>query len=127
MFDFLNRRDNRGFDQFIDTSVKDEDYITWNEFALPFDYGDDEFEYSEPRNRCAIFDSMPLQKIRMRGSDCGRLLDSTLTRPPSLRAPHQRKYVAMDRRNVSDKLTGQSGLIPARIDVDSDIVETLRK
>ena len=91
-FDFLNRRANQDFEQFIAGSVEDEDYINWNEFALPFDYGDDEFEYTELRNRCAIFDSTPLQKTRIRGSDCGRFLDSTLTRPvselPSMRATY---------------------------------------
>jgi len=94
-FDFLNRRQNRDFDQFIATSVEDEDYINWNEFALPFDYGDDEFEYTELRNRCAIFDSTPLQKIRIRGSHCGRFLDSTLTRPPSELPSMRATYVVM--------------------------------
>jgi len=91
-FDFLNRRQDRNFDQLIATSVEDEGYINWNEFALPFDYGDDEFEYTELRNRCAIFDSTPLQRIRIRGPHCGRFLDNTLTRPsselPSMRATY---------------------------------------
>jgi glycine cleavage system T protein (aminomethyltransferase) len=91
-FDFLNRRDNRDFEQFIIDSVQDEDFIDWNGFALPFDYGDDEFEYTELRNRCAIFDSTPLQKIQIRGSHCGKLFDRMLTRPvsdlPSMRATY---------------------------------------
>jgi len=91
-FDFLNRRANQDFHQFITASVLDEDYINWNEFALPFDYGNDEFEYAETRNRCAIFDTTPLQKIQIRGPDCGRFLDSILTRPvsklPSMRATY---------------------------------------
>ncbi len=91
-FDFLNRRENRDFDQFIVDSIQDENYIDWNGFALPFNYGDDEFEYTELRNRCAIFDSTPLQKIQVRGSDCGRLFDRMLTRPvselPSMRATY---------------------------------------
>ncbi len=91
-FDFLNRRENQDFTQFITASVLDEDYINWNEFALPFDYGNDEFEYTELRSRCAIFDSTPLQKIQIRGSDCGRFLDRALTRPvsklPSMRATY---------------------------------------
>jgi len=94
-FDFLNRRENRDFDQFITTSVEDEDYINWNEFALPFDYGDDEFEYTELRNRCAIFDSTPLEKIRIRGSDSGRFLDSTLTRPPGELRSMRATYAVM--------------------------------
>ena len=91
-FDFLNRRENGDFDQFIVDSIQDENYIAWNGFALPFNYGDDEFEYTELRNRCAIFDSTPLQKIQIRGSDCGKLLDRMLTRPvgelPSMRATY---------------------------------------
>ena len=91
-FDFLNRRSNQDFDQFISSSAQDVDYIEWNGFALPFDYGDDEYEYTELRNRCAIFDSTPLQKIRIHGADGGKLLDRTLTRPvselPSMRATY---------------------------------------
>jgi aminomethyltransferase len=91
-FEFLNRRANQNFDQFVGDSVSDVDYIDWNGFALPFDYGDGGFEYSELRNRCAIFDSTPLQKIRFFGTDCGKLLDRTLTRPvselPSMRATY---------------------------------------
>ena len=91
-FDFLNRRANQGFDRFISDTVQDVDYIDWNGFALPFDYGEDEFEYTELRNRCAIFDSTPLQKIQIRGSESGYLLDRTLTRSvselPSMRATY---------------------------------------
>ena len=94
-FDFLSRRENQDFDQFITASVEDEDYIRWNEFALPFDYGDDEFEYTELRNRCAIFDSTPLQKIQIRGSGCGQFLDSTLTRPPSELPSMRATYAVM--------------------------------
>ena len=91
-FDFLNRRESQDFEQFILDSAQDEHYIDWNGFALPFNYGDAEFEYTELRHRCAIFDSTPLQKIQIRGSDCGQLLDRTLTRPvselPSMRAAY---------------------------------------
>lgn len=94
-FDFLNRRENQGFDQFITASVADEDYISWNGFALPFDYGDDEFEYTELRNRCAIFDVTPLQKIQIRGSGSARFLDSTLTRPPGKLPSMRATYAVM--------------------------------
>lgn len=94
-FDFLNRRPNPDFDQFIATSVEDKDYINWNEFALPFDYGNDEFEYTELRHRCAIFDSTPLQKTRIQGSDSGRFLDRTLTRPPSELPSLRASYVVV--------------------------------
>ena len=86
-FDFLNRRENGDFDKFIVDSIQDENYIDWNGFALPFNYGDDEFEYAELRNRCAIFDSTPLQKIQIRGSNCGKLLDRMLTRPVGVLIP----------------------------------------
>jgi aminomethyltransferase len=94
-FDFLNRRENQGFDQFITASVVDEDYISWNGFALPFDYGDAEFEYTELRNRCAIFDVTPLQKIQIRGSGSARFLDSTLTRPPGELPSMRATYAVM--------------------------------
>ena len=91
-FDFLNRRDDRSFSCLITDSVEEKDYINWNQHALPFDYGDDEFEYTELRNRCALFDSTPLQNIQIRGSDCGRFFDCLLTRPvselPSMRATY---------------------------------------
>ena len=64
-------------------SVEDEHYINWNEFALPYDYGDAEAEYHAIRNSCAIFDVSPMRKIRVRGNDAGFFFDHLLTRPAS--------------------------------------------
>ena len=64
-------------------SVEDEHYINWNEFALPYDYGDAEAEYHAIRNSCAIFDVSPMRKIRVRGNDAGLFFDHLLTRPAS--------------------------------------------
>lgn len=94
-FDFLNRRENQSFNDFVAASIFEEDYINWNEFILPFDYGDDEFEYTELRNRCAIFDSTPLQKIQIRGADSGHFLDSILTRPVSTLPTMRATYTVM--------------------------------
>ncbi len=94
-FDFLNRRENQDFKQFVVASVLDDDYINWNEFVLPFDYGNDEFEYTELRSRCAIFDSTPLQKIQIRGSDCGHFLDRILTRRVSTLPTMRATYTVM--------------------------------
>jgi hypothetical protein len=54
-FDFLNRRSNPGFDEYVATHVEDDDYINWNEFLLPNDYGDAEYEYHAIRNSCAMY------------------------------------------------------------------------
>ena len=43
-FEFLNRRTNKGFDTFLAESTLDEDYIDWNGYALPYDYGNSEEE-----------------------------------------------------------------------------------
>jgi len=91
-FEFLNRRDDSHFDAFVNSSIEDEDYINWNEFLLPNDYGDAELEYTAIRNSCAIFDVSPIRKIRVRGGDAGKLFDHLLTRPvstlPSMRATY---------------------------------------
>ena len=82
-FDFLNRRDEPSFENFIAHSNEDEHYINWNEFALPQDYGDAEAEYHAIRDSCAIFDVSPMRKIRVRGNDAGFFFDHLLTRPVS--------------------------------------------
>ena len=79
----MNRRDDADFASFLARSVEDEHYINWNEFALPNDYGDAEFEYHAIRNQCAIFDVSPICKIRVRGRDAGTFFDHLLTRPVS--------------------------------------------
>jgi aminomethyltransferase len=91
-FDFLNRRSEPGFDEFVAASVEDEHYINWNEFLLPKDYGDAESEYFAIRNSCAVFDVSPLRKIRVHGKGAGTFFDRLLTRPisdiPAMRATY---------------------------------------
>ena len=82
-FEFLNRRTELTFDAFMQCSVEDVDYINWNEFALPNDYGNAEDEYTAIRNSCAIFDVSPIRKIRVAGAGAGKLFDHALTRPVS--------------------------------------------
>jgi len=82
-FDFLNRRNETDFEGFMANSVEDAHYINWNEFALPYDYGDAEAEYHAIRSSCAIFDVSPMRKIRVRGNDAGLFFDHLLTRPAS--------------------------------------------
>jgi aminomethyltransferase len=91
-FDFLNRRSNPGFDEYVATHVEDDDYINWNEFLLPNDYGDAEYEYHAIRNSCAMFDVSPLRKIRVHGDNAGEFFDRLVTRPvsglPDMRATY---------------------------------------
>jgi aminomethyltransferase len=82
-FDFFNRRDNVDFNSLMANGIEDEDYINWNEFLLPQDYGDAEAEYHAIRNSCAIFDVSPIRKIAVRGAGAGTFLDRLLTRPVS--------------------------------------------
>jgi aminomethyltransferase len=82
-FDFLNRRDNVTCERLQAEFIKDEDYINWNGFLMPFDYGDAAKEYTGLRNSCALCDVSPLRKTRVRGHDAGRFLDHLLTRPAS--------------------------------------------
>ena len=39
-FDFLNRREDTDFHQYLANSVENADFIDWNNFLLPNDYGD---------------------------------------------------------------------------------------
>jgi aminomethyltransferase len=82
-FDFLNRRDDLDFDEFLRVHTKDEHYIDWHHFVLPNDYGDAELEYRAIRNSCAMFDVSPIRKYRIRGGGAGAFLDHLLTRPVS--------------------------------------------
>lgn len=93
-FEFFNRRASQSFDIFMAVSVEDVDFINWNDFTLALNYGDAEFEYTELRQRCALFDVSPIRKIRVSGPAAGRLFDYVLTRPVS-GSPSQRGiYVA---------------------------------
>jgi len=91
-FDFLNRRDEPGFQRFVAESIEDEQYINWNQFVLPNDYGDAEAEYHSIRDSCAIFDVSPIRKIHVSGAGAGAFFDRVLTRPvsdlPSMRATY---------------------------------------
>ena len=91
-FDFLNRRSEPSFEGFMAASVEDEHYISWNDFLLPNDFGDAQFEYHAIRNSCAIFDVSPLRKIRVHGSGAGAFFDRLLTRPVSGLAPMRATY-----------------------------------
>jgi len=102
-FDFLSRHDEANFERFIAHSKEDKDYINWNEFALPFDYGDAESEYHAIRNSCAVFDVSPIRKIRVQGSDAGTFFDHLLTRPVSGLSPMRATYTVFCNDNGSLK------------------------
>lgn len=91
-FDFLNRRSDSSFDEYVAAHAEEDDYINWNEFLLPNDYGDAEYEYNEIRNSCAMFDATPLRKIRVHGDSAGAFFDRLVTRPisklPDMRATY---------------------------------------
>jgi len=82
-FDFLNRRGDSSFDDYFLTHAEGEHYINWNDFLLPNDYGDAEYEYHAIRNSCAMCDVTPLRKIRVQGNGAGAFFDRLLTRPIS--------------------------------------------
>ena len=91
-FEFLNRRDDPSFGAFMATAIEDEDYIEWNSYVLPFDFGDAEAEYHALRKSCAVCDVTPMCKIRIRGADAGAFLDHLVTRPVSQLAPMRATY-----------------------------------
>lgn len=91
-FEFLNRRDDPGHDAFMDASIEDREYINWNQYVLPYDYGDAEFEYHALRSSCALGDVTPMCKIRVRGANAGRFLDHLVTRPVSQLGPMRTTY-----------------------------------
>jgi len=76
----------------METSVEDQDYINWNQYVLPYDYGDAEFEYRALRNSCALCDVTPMCAIRVRGANAGHFLDRLLTRPVSQLGPMRTTY-----------------------------------
>ena len=82
-FEFLNRRPNNSFGTFLAEARLDEDYIDWNGYVLPYDYGNSEQEYQAIRQQCAMFDISPMRKYRITGDDAGYYLDRLLTRPVS--------------------------------------------
>ncbi len=82
-FDFLNRRHDTDFEQYLLNSTEDMHYIDWNRYVLPGDYGDAHTEYLAIRNGCALFDVSPMRKYRIKGPDSGAFLDHLLTRPVS--------------------------------------------
>ncbi len=92
-FDFFGRREGVVFEQYLADSTEDEDYIDWNGFLLPNDYGDAEVEYRAIRKSCAIFDVSPLRKFRIRGAEAGAFLDRLVTRPASGMFPMRGVYV----------------------------------
>lgn len=77
--------DGRDFQykQFQANSEKDQDYIDWNSYLLPSDYGDAQAEYRAIRDECALFDVSPMRKYRIRGPEAGPFLNYLLTRPVS--------------------------------------------
>ncbi|MBV57116.1 MAG: hypothetical protein CMQ12_11160 [Gammaproteobacteria bacterium] len=93
-YKFLNRRDGVDVNEYLRISQEDVDYINWNQFVLPNDYGDAELEYRAIRHSCALFDVSPMRKYQLRGSDAGKFLDHLLTRPVSDVAAMQGIYVA---------------------------------
>ena len=70
-YKFLNRRDGVDVNEYLRISQEDVDYINWNQFVLPNDYGDAELEYRAIRHSCALFDVSPMRKYQLRGSDAG--------------------------------------------------------
>ena len=92
-FDFLNRRADTDFQQYLANFVEDADYIEWNGYLLPNDYGAAGMEYDAIRNSCAIFDVSPLRKYRITGAESGAFLDHLLTRPASRASSMRGNYV----------------------------------
>jgi aminomethyltransferase len=92
-FDFLNRRENTDFQQYLAESIENTDFIDWNGFLLPNDYGDAVAEYRAIRESCAMFDVSPLRKYRITGAGSGAFLDRLLTRPASRAASMRGIYV----------------------------------
>lgn len=92
-FDLFNRREGVDFQRYVEASEEDSDYIEWNGFLLPHDYGDAGAEYRAIRESCALFDVSPLRKYRIKGSGSGAFLDRLLTRPVSTARPMRGIYV----------------------------------
>ncbi|MDG1782991.1 MAG: hypothetical protein P8H52_05290, partial [Porticoccaceae bacterium] len=60
-FDFFNSHREVTFHDLQKTGIEDTDYIRWNEFLLPLDYGDSEAEYWAIRRECGLFDVSPIR------------------------------------------------------------------
>ncbi len=80
-YDLFNRHRETDLDAFLRTHTEDEDFILWNGYVIPNDFGDPEAEYQAIRNSCALFDVTPIRKYEIRGIDAGAFLDGLLTRP----------------------------------------------
>lgn len=80
-FDLFSRHRDIDLDDFLRTRREGEDYIVWNDYVIPNDFGDPESEYHAIRNCCAMFDVTPIRKYRIHGSDASVFLDHLLTRP----------------------------------------------
>jgi aminomethyltransferase len=97
-FDFLKGSDTdsiaSSFETLLASNRDDEDYIDWNGYLLPNDYGDAQAEYHAIRNSCALFDVSPIRKCYIRGAKAGFFLDHLFTRPVS-KAPVMRGIYAI--------------------------------
>jgi len=93
-YKFLNRREGVDFSGYLQSAEEDEDYISWNQFVLPNDYGDTKLEYQAIRHSCALFDVSPMRKYQVRGKSAGAFLDYLLTRSVSDAESMQGIYVA---------------------------------
>lgn len=102
-FDFFNNTDASQFNEILQIGIEDQDYINWNEFLLPKDYGNAEQEYWAIRKSCALFDVSPIRKISIRGLAASRLLDHVLTRPVSSAENMRGIYVAYCNQDGSMK------------------------
>jgi aminomethyltransferase len=80
-FDLFSRHRGNDLDDYLRTHIEGEDYIVWNGYVIPNDFGDAESEYRALRNCCAMFDVTPIRKYRIHGRDAGVFLDHLLTRP----------------------------------------------
>ena len=94
-FDLFNRHRDFDLEEYLRTHSLDDDYILWNGYLLPNDFGNPEAEYHAIRNGCAMFDPSPIRKYRFRGDDAGAFLDHLVTRPVSSSPSMRGIYVAL--------------------------------
>jgi aminomethyltransferase len=93
-FDLFSGHRGIDLDDFLRTHIEGEDYIVWNGYVIPNDFGDAKSEYHAIRNCCAMFDVTPIRKYRIHGSDAGVFLDHLVTRPVSASPLMRGIYVA---------------------------------
>jgi hypothetical protein len=109
-FDLFSRHRGIDLDDFLRTHREGEDYIVWNGYVIPNDFGDAESEYHAIRNCCAMFDVTPIRKYRIHGSDAGVFLDHLLTRPvttsPLMRVIYVAFWLAGARRRRASSEKG---------------------